>query len=129
MVKIKFLSMATLPTIPAMAEIIADQFNLNNKDVLAVMQAREALGSTAIAEDMTMPHVELPNLAVQGLAFINAQSKYALILIIDSQSPDNQLIGILDKLLQSQMLIKLKQVTSQQALEKFIKEVSLNVIR
>lgn len=129
MVKIKFLSMATLPTIPAMAEIIADQFNLNNKDVLAVMQAREALGSTAIAEDMIMPHVELPNLAVQGLSFINAQPKYALILVIDSQNPDNQLIGILGELLQSEMLIKLKQVTSQQALEKFIKEVSLNVIR
>jgi PTS system nitrogen regulatory IIA component len=129
MVKIKFLSMATLPTIPAMAEIIADQFNLNNKDVLAVMQAREALGSTAIAEDMIMPHVELPNLAVQGLSFINAQSKYALILVIDSQNPDNQLIDILGELLQSEMLIKLKQVTSQQALEKFIKEVSLNVIR
>ncbi|WP_439818463.1 hypothetical protein [Weissella paramesenteroides] len=129
MVKIKFLSMPTLPTISAMAEIIADQFNLNNKDVLAAMQAREALGSTAIAEDMIMPHVELPNLDVQGLAFINAQSKYALILIIDSQNPDNQLIGILGELLQSQMLIKLKQITSQQALEKFIKEVNLNVIR
>lgn len=129
MVKIKFLSMMALPTIPAMAEIVADQFNLNNKDVLAVMQAREALGSTAIAEDMIMPHVELPNLAVQGLSFINAQSKYALILVIDSQNPNNQLIGILGELLQSEMLIKLKQVTSQQALEKFIKEVNLNVIR
>ncbi len=129
MVKIKFLSMTALPTIPIMAAIIAGQFNLNSKNVLAVMQKREELGSTVITDDMIMPHVELPNIAVQGLAFINAQSKYALILIIDSQNPDNQLIDILGKILHSQKLIKLKQVTSQQAFEKFIKEVSLDAIR
>lgn len=129
MVKVKFTAMSVLPNMSTMSNMIAREFDLDATQVLQTMTSREALGSTAIAEHVTMPHVELADISEQGLFLINSENESALVLIIDSHKQNDDIITLLSNLLVMDHLKRLRKIKSQQAFEEFIKEVMMHAIR
>lgn len=129
MVKLEFLSMPAMPTMPMIAQLTAQRFKLNEEHVKQAMFEREALGSTVVAQGISIPHVELANIKTQGLFLIKDKQQLALVLIIDQSQPDEQLIKILQGLLAEQSLEKLRHIKSEEAFKILIKEVANRVVR
>lgn len=123
MVKLEFLSVSKIPDTQTLSQLIAERFQLNVTQVQQNILNRENLGSTMIAPDISMPHVEMPNIIKQGLFLITNEQSFILALVIDSNQPDEQLIATLKGLLVEQSLEKLRKVSSQQDFEKLIGEV------
>jgi len=121
MTKVYFSTLMHEPTLTELADLVASQFELTSAAVLATMQARRALGDTLIAPDVDMPHVELPNLAEQGLIWLVTPTKYFLIFIVDTLAVDANLISILTDLLDSNGLAKLRNVKSQLELDRLLR--------
>ena len=121
MTKVRFAQLTMTPSLSQLAEVVASQFGLPSDAVLTAMQARQALGETTIAPDVEMPHVELPNLAEQGLMWVVTPTQYFLVFIIDTTAADAELISILTDLLDQDGLAKLKQVNSQLSLDRLLR--------
>ncbi|MGN1294655.1 hypothetical protein [Weissella soli] len=102
-------------------EEIASAFDLDPREVARVMCERNILGSTQIADDITLPHVELSHLRYQGIAWIKYDSSFALVLVIDKEKPSRSVVDKLGFILEEEHLKLMRQVNSQQMLEEVLK--------
>lgn len=109
--------------LPAM---IAQIYNLKLLDVQKSLNERDALGSVRIAEDIDLPHVELPEITNQGLVWVRSEERNYLVMVIDSNKPSREVVDRLKKILSKNGLNDIRSVQSQSDLDKLMMELRSN---
>lgn len=106
--------------------MIAQIYNLKLLDVQKSLNERDALGSVRIAEDIDLPHVELPEITNQGLVWVRSEELNYLVMVIDSNKPSSEVVDRLKKLLSKNGLNDIRSVQSQSDLDKLMMELRSN---
>ena len=106
--------------------MIAQIYNLKLLDVQKSLNERDALGSVRIAEDIDLPHVELPEITNQGLVWVRSEELNYLVMVIDSNNPSSEVVDRLKKLLSKKGLNDIRSVQSQSDLDKLMMELRSN---
>lgn len=106
--------------------MIAQIYNLKLLDVQKSLNERDALGSVRIAEDIDLPHVELPEITNQGLVWVRSEELNYLVMVIDSNKPSSEVVDRLKKLLSKKGLNDIRSVQSQSDLDKLMMELRSN---
>lgn len=113
--------------VECIAQEVGPAFDCPIDDARELINARNKLGSTMIANDFDLPHLEITGLQ-QGLALIEFVKNdltlyHSLVLVVDSNKVSKKLQLIMPTLLQDENIKLLRECHSEQTFTKLIKEM------